>query len=131
MSYTALCLHKVSGTVLRFSVVGALSNIILYMLYLLITFAGVEYKAAMTVLFVVGCVQTFFVNRLWTFKDQGMVSSKFIKYFLIYFFAYIFNFLALLVLSDVFGYPHYIVQLLVVLMVAVLLYFLQKYWIFR
>ncbi|ART54943.1 hypothetical protein CBP36_11175 [Acidovorax carolinensis] len=124
-------IKKISRQALRFGVVGFFSNTVLYLLYLLFTVLGVGHKTAMTLLFAIGAVQTFFFNKLWTFEDRGIFGSKFSKYFLAYFSAYIINLMALFVFSDHFGYQHQIVQGSMVFVVAIFLFILQRYWIFQ
>lgn len=122
---------KISLQAIRFGIVGVISNIFLYFLYLFFTLQGVGHKAAMTLLFTIGFVQTFFFNRFWTFEDQGLIRSTFAKYFLAYFFAYIINITALYVFSDLFGYRHQIIQGLMVFIVALFLFVVQRYWVFK
>ena len=56
---------------LRFGIVGLVSNAVLYLLYLLLTTVGVGHKTAMTLLFAVGTLQTFVVNKRWTLAIEG------------------------------------------------------------
>lgn len=59
------------GQLLRYGMVGVLSNLVGYLLYLAITGAGVEHKLTMSLLYVVGVAQTFFFNRRWSFRHEG------------------------------------------------------------
>ena len=116
---------------LRFGIVGLVSNIVLYLLYLLFTGVGSGHKTAMTSLFVVGTIQTFIFNKRWTFGYQDCEKSIFAKYVIIYGGAYLINLVALMLFVDYSGFPHEIVQGTMILPVAVLLLVLQRYWIFR
>ncbi len=116
---------------LRFVAIGMASNVVLYLLYLLLTTIGIGYKTAMTLLFVVGTLQTFVFNRRWTFAHQGSVQVPFMRYVVVYSLAYILNLAALLVFVDHFSLPHQIVQGVMILLLAVMLFFLQKVWVFR
>jgi putative flippase GtrA len=117
--------------VVRFGFVGVTSNFILYLLYLALTGIGVGHKSAMTLLFAVGVIQTFAFNKRWTFGYQGFVQAAFLKYVIIYALAYLLNLTALLVLVDNLGYPHQVVQGVMILTLAVMLFLLQKFWVFR
>lgn len=114
----------------RYGTVGLLSNAVGYVLYLLITGVGVEHKLTMTLLYLVGVLQTFFFNRRWTFRHDGTHGPAFVRYCLAYGFGYVLNLTALLLLVDMLGYPHQIVQGVMVLVVAALLFVLQKFWVF-
>lgn len=115
----------------RFGIVGLASNVVLYLLYLLFTSVGCGHKTAMTILFVMGIVQTFIVNKRWTFNYQGFEKSIFAKYVMIYVGAYLTNFFGLMLFVDYLSFPHMIVQGIIVLTGAVLLFMLQRYWVFR
>jgi len=131
MNNTISLFKKISRQAIRFGVVGFLSNILLYLLYLFFTLMGVGHKTAMTLLFAIGATQTFVFNKLWTFEHQGIIGSSLVKYFLAYIFAYLLNLTALFVFSDHFGFHHQIIQGLMVFVVAIILFILQKYWVFQ
>jgi len=122
---------RINKQIFRFGIVGFTSNIVLYLLYLLTTQIGVDPKIAMTLLFFIGALQTFLVNKNWTFSNQNSSKFSFIKYALIYSFAYLMNFLALVGFVDNLNIPHQIVQAAMVPTIAIMLFSLQKYWVFR
>ena len=119
------------GQLLRYGTVGVLSNLVGYLLYLAITSAGVEHKLTMSVLYVVGVVQTFFFNRSWSFRHDGAHGPAMLRYCIAYALGYLFNLWALWLLVDVLGHPHQLVQAAMVCAVAALLFVLQKFWVFR
>lgn len=116
---------------LRFALVGLGSNLVLYVLYLLLTTAGLGHKTAMTLLFAVGTLQTFIVNRAWTFGYKGGVQASFAKYVASYGAAYLLNLAALLLFVDHLNFPHQIVQGLMILTLALMLFLAHRYWVFR
>lgn len=120
---------RVQGT--RYVVIGLLSNAVLYLAYLGLTAVGVGHKSAMTALFGVGTLQTFVFNRRWTFDHDGHVSPSLLRYLVAYGGCYLLNLALLYVLVDRLGLPHAPIQGLAVLCLAVLLFVLQKFWVFR
>ena len=114
----------------RFGVVGLASNAVLFIFYLVLTSIGIGPKIAMTCMFLVGTLQTFFFNKRWTFGHKGASQKALVKYFVVYAVAYLLNLLVLLVLVDRLGYPHQIVQGLMILFLAVFIFLLQKFWVF-
>lgn len=115
----------------RYALVGVASNVALYSAYLLMTSVGLGHKTAMTLVYIVGVLQTYIVNRRWTFLYRGEISGSMLRYVAAYASGYLFNLVALLVLVDVFDLPHRVVQGILILLVAVLIFLLQKYWVFR
>lgn len=118
------------GQLIRYGVVGVISNAIGYLLYLAITDAGMEPKLAMTLLYILGVAQTFLFNKRWSFRYGGVHGPVFVRYCVTYGLGYLINLLALFVLVDHLHYPHQIVQGVLVLSLAVMLFLLQKFWVF-
>lgn len=118
------------GQLIRFGIVGLLSNFVLYILYLAITTLGAGHKTAMTGLFILGLFQTFFLNKRWTFQHYGSMRYSLTRYAVAFGGCYLFNLAILLVFVDYYGMPHEIVQGVAVVVVAILMFLLQKYWVF-
>lgn len=115
---------------LRFGIVGVTSNGVLYLAYLLLTNTGLGAKTAMSLLYVVGVIQTFVFNKRWSFSHGGTHGPAFIRYCIAYVGGYLLNLLALFVLVDIHGHPHQVVQGILILTLAALMFILQKYWVF-
>lgn len=115
---------------IRYGLVGLISNAALYAGYLALSAAGVEPKLAMTLLYGVGVLQTFVFNKRWTFGHDGRHGTVFIRYCMAYGLGYVINLLVLMILVDHLGYPHQIVQGIMILALAVMLFLLQKFWVF-
>ncbi len=119
------------GQFIRYATVGLGSNIVLYLAYLALTAAGIDSKLAMTLLYVLGVVQTFAFNKRWSFRHGGVRGATFVRYCASYALGYLINLGVLLVFVDRLGYPHQAVQGVMILALAILLFLLQKYWVFR
>jgi len=118
------------GQIIRYATVGLASNLALYLAYLAITFLGVGHKTAMTVLYATGVCLTFVLNRNWTFKHKGHIPKSFFSYLFIYALGYLLNFGALFLFVDRLGYSHQLVQGIMVIVVALFLFILQKTVVF-
>jgi putative flippase GtrA len=116
---------------IRYAAVGLASNGIGFLLYLLMTTLGFGSKVSMSLLYIVGVLQSFIFNRKWTFNYNGNKKVALFRYFLIYGFGYFINFGALVMFVDRFGYPHHWVQGGMILVVAVFIFVMQKIWVFR
>ena len=115
----------------RYALVGLVSNALLYLAYLALTRLGIEPKLAMTLSFVAGVTYTFLMNGRWTFAHRGNKRHAYTRYWIIYGVAYILNLALLSLFVDVLGYKHQFVQGTLVCGIAVLLFLLQKFWVFR
>lgn len=116
---------------MRYVIVGLCSNGVLYLGYLLLTDWGLGYKTAMTLLYIVGTLQTFLLNRRWTFGLRGNTRKYLIRYVLIYLLGFVINFSGLYVFVDLIGFQHEIVQAIFIIVVALILFTLQKIWVFN
>ena len=114
----------------RYAIVGIISNVILYLAYLFLTGLGLGHKTAMTLLYMVGILQIFLLNRQWTFGHQREIHSAFIRSVVIYFFGYLVNFSGLFIFVDVLGFAHQLIQGVMIIIVALLLFVLQRLCVF-
>lgn len=118
------------GQLVRYGSIGAAINIVGYLLYLWLTFNGLDPKTAATISFVFGVVVGFFSHRRFTFRHAGDVRQPVVKYLLAYLTGYVANMLGLYAMVDVLGYPHEIVQASLIVLIAAGLFMAQKFWIF-
>lgn len=116
---------------IRYGIVGITSNALLYLLYLGITAAGMGHKLTMTLLYMLAVVLSFLLNMRWSFNLNGPCPHAFLRYVVSYGVGYIVNLSALYMCVDRLGLPHQPVQGVMVLVVAALLFMLQKFWVFR
>jgi len=116
--------------ILRFGVVGLASNALLYLLYLAATAVGVEPKAAVSLIYLVGVLQTFILNKRWTFQHEGSVRRTAARYWVAYAFSYAANMVLLIIFVDVAGFDHRVVQGVLIAVIGLVLFALQKYWVF-
>lgn len=115
----------------RYAIVGLGSNALLYLSYLYLTHSGLGHKTAMTLLYGLGVLQTFLFNRRWTFGHHGSIHSALIRYASIYLLGYLVSFCGLYVFVDILRFQHQLVQAILIIIVALLLFLLQKFWVFK
>ena len=114
----------------RYALVGLASNAVIYVCYLGLTWGGMGHKTAMSLLYAVGVLQTFMFNRSWTFRHRGDASKSFRRYAATYILGYVLNLAGLLVQVDRFDLPHKPVQGMLILVIAIMIFLLQRFWIF-
>lgn len=114
----------------RYGMVGIVSNGAGYLAYLLITHMGGTPKLTMTALYVMGATLGFFGNRNLTFAHSGSYLRSASRYFLMHAIGYLINFAVLLICVDRLGYPHQPVQAASILLVAAFLFTSFKLFVF-
>lgn len=123
--------RKLSQQFLAYSFVGVISNCIGYCFYLIGTSAGLSPIQAMSLVYVCSCLLSFAGNKKWTFSDSTRAWKIFPRYALIQMAGYLTNLLLLMMLYKFFGVPHQLVQLIAIATVAIELFLLSKYFVFR
>jgi putative flippase GtrA len=116
---------------IRYSLVGVVSNLTIYFVYLLITYLGIEPKTAMTLVYIIGASIGYIGNRKWTFAHHGNFTSAALRYVSAHFFGYLLNYMILFVFVDRLGYAHQWVQAVAIIIVAGFLFIVFKYFVFR
>ena len=122
---------RITTQAFRYGIVGLVSNLALYLGYLVLTWAGMGPKLAMSLLYGLGVLQTFFFNKRWSFEHEGATHVAFLRYIGAYAFGYVLNLTVLMLLVDRMGLPHQWVQGVMIIVLAGMLFLLQRYWIFR
>jgi putative flippase GtrA len=122
--------HMVRVQFIRYVLIGLGLNAALYAAYLLLTSWVMGCKTAMTFIFIVGVLLSFLANRRVTFQHRGDQLGALRRFLACYAILYLIDFIALWVFAGRMGFPHQIVQGCVVLVLPLLAFMMQKYWVF-
>lgn len=79
----------------------------------------------------IGTCQTFFFNKRWSFEYKDDGRRLVWRYLATYGLGYLLNLLALVVLVEHAHFPHYLVQGMMIIVVALFTFSLQKFWVFQ
>lgn len=127
---TVAGLRKSAGQLARYGLVGVTSNLLGYLVYLLLTSLGVQPILTMTLLYAVGATIGFVGNRLWVFSHTGAAMPSGARYCGVHLLGYLINFIILFVFVTRLGYPHQWVQAMAIIIVASFLFIAHKYFVF-
>jgi putative flippase GtrA len=114
----------------RYIVVGIITNVSGYVLYLIVTYAGVSPILSMSVIYGIVTMMGYFGNRRLTFNDTGTIWSSGSRYVLVYGLGYVFQYAMLAIFYEQRGYPHQLVQITSGLLVTGFLFLALKYFVF-
>ena len=115
---------------LRYGVVGLLYNFGAYLVYLLITWLGVDPKVVVGVGYPLGAILSYFANKEWSFSYTERYRSSLVRYLIAHFFGYAINLGLLYFFVDVKGFLHELVQVGAIFSVAIFLFFSFRYFVF-
>jgi len=121
---------KASTQFIRYVVVGLASNAVIYLAYIVLTQLGMGPKLAMSLLYVIGVLQTFVFNKKWSFRFEGAATTALVRYLMAYGVGYAVNLLALTLFVDQAQLPHQLVQGVMIFVVAFMLFVAHRYWVF-
>lgn len=122
--------NPTTRSAVRFLVVGATNNLVMYGLFVLLTLRGVLPVPAATITYVLGMAVSFVAHSRFTFRHRGDRRPAMIRFVLANVAGYLLN-VGLLHLLIVLGLPAVVAQLIAVAVVATLLFVAMKLWVFR
>lgn len=121
---------KTLGQLVRYFFVGIATNLIGYLIYLMLTAFVLPPKLTMTILYASGAIIGFFGNRHFTFRHKGGARRAAIAYTVVHIGGWAINFAMLSLFFDRLGYPHQIVQAVSIFVVAAYLFVAMRLFVF-
>lgn len=114
----------------RYAVVGVIHNVIGYLVYLYITWLGLDPKISITILYPIGFAISYIGNKKWTFSHEGSNKQAAFRFILAHVIGYLINLMLLYVLVDLYGYPHQYVQILAISILVFYFFIALKLYVF-
>lgn len=115
----------------RYVTIGAVTNLLLYGAYLLLTALGIAPELAMTATYIAGVALSFHLNRTWTFESGVPYMRTLRRFMALYASGYAINWLGLALLPDRLGIPHQLVQIVIMGGLVVYFFAMFRVWVFR
>jgi putative flippase GtrA len=116
---------------IRFSLVGIKANIIYYLLYILMTMAGLGPTMSVTITYLFGSAYTFWLNKGFVFRDSDLARHQFACYLLVYIVAWGLNIMTLDFMISRLGIHHVMAQGILICVFAVLIFLALRFLVFR
>lgn len=121
----------ISRQFIRYVAVGGITNVSGYLLYLLVTSFGVSPILTISIFYPLYVGIAFYLHKKVSFGHQGQVAASALRYLATYVGCYFLNVAMLAFFSGYLGIAHWLVQAGAVVSIALLLFVVQKYWVFR
>jgi dolichol-phosphate mannosyltransferase len=117
----------------RFAAVGASGYVVNLAIFAgAVHVAGIDYKIAAVLAFLVSVTSNFWLNRHWTFDARaGHAGFQAARFLTVSVLAFLFSYGVLLVLVEVGGLPKVLAQALAIVAATPLSFLGQKLWSFR
>lgn len=94
---------RLGPQILRYAVVGGLTNGGLYLAYLALIWLGLPYRWAMSAAYVAGTAAAFVGHRRWTFAHSGPAARSALRFVAAYASGYVLNLAGLSLLVEAGG----------------------------
>ncbi len=114
----------------RYGVVGLMTNFAGYLIYVLVTWLWLEPKMAITTLYPVGVLMGYFGHARYSFGYKGGTGSGLLRFLIAHAIGYLANLALLYVFTDRLRYPHQAVQAAAIVVVAGILFLLFRFFVF-
>ena len=113
-----------------YALIGVLTNVLGYAIYLILTYLWGAPKLTMTALYFLGASMGFLANRRFTFRHEGGIGVTGVRYLLAQVVGYLLNLVLLLLFVDWFDFSHQIVQAIAIVIVAIFLFVVLRLFVF-
>jgi len=120
-----------AAQLIKYGLIGLLSNACGLAVYLLLTELGSPPKQTMTALYVAGALISFFGNRRLTFSYEGGTLGSGVRFVIAHMGGYAINLCLLALFVDHFGYAHQWIQAAAIFVVAGYLFVTLKFFVFK
>jgi|TARA_B110000483_G_C18085497_1_gene499797 putative flippase GtrA len=108
-----------------------MGNVLGYMIYILLTYIGLKPEYAVSILYPLGAIFSFYGNIEFTFTYTGNPNMAKVKFILSHFGGYLVNIMILYIFVSQLMYPHELIQFFAICIVAIYLFFISKFFIFK
>ncbi len=117
--------------IVKYYAVGGGVNAVGYLLFLWLVSSGVGHKLAATLLYLLGMLVSFWLNRKLVFDSDVPLQSGLVRLFFMMSVGYIINISMLFLFVDICGYKPGVVQLFSVVVVSIFFYLVNKIFVHR
>jgi putative flippase GtrA len=115
--------------IILYGIVGLILNFALYCIYLLLCYF-IDPKLSMTLVYGVGVIIGYFSHKKITFDHEGDYVKTLYRFGIAHVTGYLINLITLYFFVNLAGYRHEAVQAISILVIAIYLFFVFKFWVF-
>lgn len=108
---------------------GLIVNGFGFLLFLLLVFLGVGHKKSASMLYVLGVISSYFINRRLVFYSRSSIGVDFPRLIVSLLAGYVINISALYIFVDIYSFSPGVVQFFSVGLIAVYFYLVNKFYV--
>lgn len=126
-----ISVENIKGDKVRFLIMGVLTNLFAFCLYIVLVSIGASPKKTLTFLYWISVVLIFFANRTFVFGHKGSIFHAFKRHILVYISGYILSISMLTLFIDFIDFDHIFSMAATSLIMPIYFYTMQKHLVFR
>jgi len=117
---------------LKFGIVGISNTLVtISTIFILMSLMGVSYIISNIVGYILGLINSFILNKIWTFKSRATAGKEGIRFVLVFGICYLIQLAALIFLKEKVGVTKELAQLLAMIIYTMLNFTGNKLYTFR
>lgn len=117
--------------IIRYGVVGVITNLLGYLVYLFVTWLGVDPKVTVGVLYPIAATIGYFGHSKYSFSHDERHRDAMPRYVVAHVVGYLSNILLLYVFVDKLHYPHQLVQLMAIFILVFYFFIVLRVYVFK
>ncbi|MHC8311052.1 GtrA family protein [Pseudomonas sp. GT1P32] len=114
---------------IKYYLVGALVNAGGYAAFLILIHQKIEAKLAASILYVIGALISFWLNRKLVFDSTIHIRTSLLRLLIMLMAGYVLNILMLYIFVDLYNAPAWLIQIASVVLVSVFFYLVNKFYV--
>jgi putative flippase GtrA len=122
-------LFRLARPLIVYFIVGITVNLLLYGVYLLLSHF-IDPKLSMTLAYGIGVAIGYFSHKKITFLHEGDYLKTLYRFLIAHGIGYLINLMSLHFFVTIIGFRHQLVQAVSILVIAIYLFIIFKYWVF-
>lgn len=115
----------------RFIFIGILNVITSFAVYFILLYLNIFYIFALLISQIIAVIQSFILNKKWTFKSKGNGKIEGLRFISVYGVTFLINILLLALFVEILNLNPKIGQVFAFCIVAIMNFIGHKYWSFR
>ena len=132
MNFSKL-INIISNQKIRYLITGTYNTLVAYLFFVLIFYyfsSTVSHYLLLGVCHLIGTIHNFFSYRTFVFKIKSSSLLNYLKFNLVYLFTFSINIILFTLLTKIMNWNLYLAQALILIIIATVGYFLNKYYSF-
>lgn len=117
---------------IKFCITGGINTIVDFVVYSVLVFIGLAPTISQGISFLAGTLNSYIINRSWTFKTDGkFISPQLVKFILLNLFTMIISVICVYIFHDKLLINKYLVKIIILPITTLINFIGSNLWVFK